>query len=75
MDAALESMHTRMYALIRWRMYRKHLSESLEHLASYNRADMYKYNILYTLNVNQHVLIPESYYKRKTHIDRKLDKS
>ena len=63
MDAALESMHTRMYALIRWRMYRKHLSESLEQLASYNRADMYKYNMLYTLNVNLHVLTQKLYYK------------
>ena len=35
-DAALEAMHTRMYALLRWRIYRKHLSESLEHLASDN---------------------------------------
>ena len=33
MDAALEAMHTRMYALLRWRTYRKHLTESLEHLA------------------------------------------
>ena len=44
MDAALEAMHTGMYALLRWRMYRKHLSESLEHLASDNGADMHKYN-------------------------------
>ena len=67
MDAALEAMHTRMYALLRWRKYRKHLSESLEHLASDNRDDMYKYNMLYTLNVNQHLLTPEFY----SNIDQK----
>ena len=48
MDAALEAMHTGMYALLRWRTYRIHLSEFLEHLASDNGADMHKYNTLYT---------------------------
>ena len=65
MDAALEETHTRMYAFLRWRADRKHISESLEHLASYNRADMYKYNMLYTLNVNWHVLTFESEHKYK----------
>ena len=64
--AALEAMHTRMYAFLRWRADRKHISESLEHLASYNGADMYKYNMLYTLNLNQHVLTPESRYTKRT---------
>ena len=36
-------------------------SESLEQLASYNGADMYKYNMLYTFKINQDVLTPESY--------------
>ena len=35
-------------------------SESLEQLASYNGADMYKYNMLYTFKINQDVLAPES---------------
>ena len=60
MDAALESMHTRMYALIRWSIYKKRSSEFLEQLASGNRADMYKYNMVYTLKINEHVLTPES---------------
>ena len=29
--------------------------------ASYNGADMYKYNMIYTFKINQHVLTPESY--------------
>ena len=58
MDAALEATHTGMYALLRWRMHRKHLSESLEHLASDNGADMHEYNSLYTHTLNQHVLTP-----------------
>ena len=37
-------------------------SESLEQLASYNGADMYKYNMLYTFKINQDVLTPESLY-------------
>ena len=53
-------MHTRMYALLRWRTYRKSLSEFLEHLASYNGADMRKYNTLYTRKLSVHVLPPES---------------
>ena len=28
--------------------------------ASYNGADMYKYNMIYTFKINQHVLTPES---------------
>ena len=35
-------------------------SESLEQLASYNGADMYKYNMLYIFKINQDVLTPES---------------
>ena len=46
-DAALEAMHTRMYALLRWRTYRIPLSEFLEHLASDNGADMHKHYTLY----------------------------
>ena len=34
-------------------------SEPLEQLASHNGADMYKYNMLYTLKINQDVLTPE----------------
>ena len=60
MEAALEAMHTRTYALLRWRMYRKPLSEFLEHLASDNGADMYKYNTLYTHRLIVHVLSPKS---------------
>ena len=60
MDADLEAMHTWKYALLRWRINRKHLSEFLEQLASYNGADMYKYNMLYTFKINKHVLTPES---------------
>ena len=60
MDAALEAMHTRTYALLRWRINNNHFSESLEQLASYNGADMYKYNILYTIKLIEHVLTPES---------------
>ena len=63
MDAALEAMHTWKYALLRWRINNKHFSESLEQLASYNGADMYKYNMLYTFKINQDVLTPESYKK------------
>ena len=33
---------------------------SLEQLASYNGADMYKYNMIYTFKINQNVLTPES---------------
>ncbi len=51
MDGALEAMHTRMYALLRWRTYRKPISEFLEHLASDNGADMHKHNTLYTHRV------------------------
>ena len=61
MDAALEAMHTWKYALLRWRINNKHFSESLEQLASYNGADMYKYNMIYTFKINQDVLTPESY--------------
>ena len=61
MDAALEAMHTWKYALLRWRINNKHFSESLEQLASYNGADMYKYNMIYTFKINLHVLTPESY--------------
>ena len=60
MDAALEAMHTWKYALLRWRINKKHLSESLEHLASYTGADMYKYNMLYTIKFIEHVLTHES---------------
>ena len=59
-DAALEAMHTRMYALLRWRTYIVPLSEFLEHLVSDNGADMHKYNTLYTHRLNIHVLTPES---------------
>ena len=59
MDAALEAMHTWKYALLCWRINNKHFSESLEQLASYNGADMYKYNMLYTFKINQDVLTPE----------------
>ena len=38
-DAGSEAMHTRMYALLRWRTYRTSISEFLEHLASDNGAD------------------------------------
>ena len=65
MDAALEAMHTWKYALLRWRINNKHFSESLEQLASYNGADMYKYNMIYTFKINQDVLPPESYYTKK----------
>ena len=34
--------------LLRWRTYRKPISEFLEHLASHNGADMYKHYTLYT---------------------------
>ena len=60
MDAALEAMHTRMYALLRWRTDRTSLSEFLEHLASDNGADMHKYNMLYTHILAEHILTPES---------------
>ena len=53
-DAALEAMHTRMYALLRWRTDRTSLSEFLEHLASDNGADMHKYNTLYTCRFDWH---------------------
>ena len=46
--------------LLRWRTYRKPISEFLEHLASYNGADMRKYNTLYTRKLSVHVLPPES---------------
>ena len=59
-DAALEAMHTRMYALLRWRTYRRHLSEFLEHLASDNGADIHKHNTLYTHRLYWHVLTPNS---------------
>ena len=59
-DAATEAMHTRMYALLRWRTYIVPLSEFLEHLASDNGADMHKHNTLYTHRLNRHVLTPES---------------
>ena len=59
-DAALEAMHTRMYALLRWRTYRIPLSEFLEHLASDNGADMHKYNTLYTVKFTKHVLTSEA---------------
>ena len=62
MDAALEAMHTRMYALLRWRTYTVPLPEFLEHLASDNGADMHKYNTLYTHKSDWHVLTPESFY-------------
>ena len=65
MDAALEAMHTRMYALLRWRTYRISLSEFLEHLASYNGADMHKYNTSYTDRLSGHVLTPESIIAKK----------
>ena len=32
----------------------------LEHLASYNGADMHKYNTLYTYGLAEHILTPES---------------
>ena len=54
--------YTDVYRL-RWRMYRKPLSEFLEHLASDNGADMYKYNTLYTHTLNWHVLPPTSYLR------------
>ena len=41
---------------------KKPLSEFLEHLASDNGADMYKYNTLYTARYTQHVLSPEYLY-------------
>ena len=47
--------------LLLWRTYRKPISEFLEHLASYNGADMHKYNTLYTHGLNRHVLTPESF--------------
>ena len=40
-------------------------SEPLEQLASYNGADMHKYNMLYTIKFIEHVLTPESYYIKK----------
>jgi len=46
--------------LLRWRTYRKPISEFLEHLASYNGADMHKYNTLYTRTLSWHVLTPTS---------------
>ena len=58
--AALEAMHTWKNALLRWRINNKHFSESLEQLASYNGADMYKYNMIYTFKINHDVLTPES---------------
>ena len=70
MDAALEAMHTWKYALLRWRINKKHFPESLEQLASYNGADMYKYNMIYTFKINQDVLTPESGYIKKPVIKR-----
>ena len=49
--------------LLRWRTYRKPISEFLEHLASYNGADMHKYNTLYIRTLSWHVLTPTSYYQ------------
>ena len=49
--------------MLRWRTYRKPISEFLEHLASYNGADMHKYNTLYTHTLNWHVLPPTSYLR------------
>ena len=46
--------------LLRWRTYRNPISEFLEHLASYNGADMHKYNTLYTRKLSWHVLTPTS---------------
>ena len=46
--------------LLRWRTYRKPISEFLEHLASDNGADMHKYNMLYTHILAEHILTPES---------------
>ena len=40
---------------------KKPLSEFLEHLASDNGADMYKYNMLYTIKFKAHVLTREAY--------------
>ena len=51
-DAALEAMHTGMYAGFG--------GERVEHLASDNGADMHKYNTLYTHALDWHVLPPES---------------
>ena len=65
MEAALEAMHTRMYALLRWRTDRTHLSEFLEHLASDNGADIHKYNTSYTDGLSGHVLTPESIIAKK----------
>ena len=48
MDVGAEAMHTGMYALLRWQMYRIPFSEFLEQLASDNGADMHKYNTIYT---------------------------
>ena len=45
-------------------------SESLEQLASYNGADMYKYNMIYTFKINQDVLTPESGYIKNPVIKR-----
>ena len=49
------------YLHSRRRINNKHFSESLEQLASYNGADMYKYNMLYTFKINHDVFTPESY--------------
>ena len=78
-DAALEAMHTRMYALLRWRTYIVPLSEFLEHLASDNGADMHKHNTLYTHRLNRHVLTPESskiiYEEGSLRYDRSRDEN
>ena len=70
MDAALEATHTWKYALLRWRINKKHFPEFLEQLASYNGADMYKYNMIYTFKINQDVLTPESGYIKNPVIKR-----
>ena len=48
MDSDLEAMHTRMYALLRWRTYIKPFQKSLEHPAPNNGADTHKLTTLYT---------------------------
>ena len=55
MDAALEETHTGMYAFLRWRTAYKHMAESLEHLASYNGAEIHALNTLYTLKLEGHM--------------------
>ncbi len=55
MDAALEALHTRMYAGFGGGRHIRYMSEFLEHLASDNGAEMHHHNTLYTHKLNEDI--------------------